>query len=228
MIRNKTTASGQPFAKGWRGTRRSDISTKQAWNYLEQMVQDCKSYRVAIDRLFSWKLARPRDCRRYFGGLLTTMSRLYLDSLIVKKEIPALRAFCHPIGPGAAPRDVWGAQRFAEIASKQVLTEKVLRQRLNERLASRLCWSFFEPRVPFAESIRLETLQDYLDSFGLHLPEIYSGTLQVESYVRSFRKKPDTGTLVDLELGLTHMSRNHISFVHFAIEWVSDEATWTD
>jgi hypothetical protein len=69
-------------------------------------------------------------------------------------------------------------------------------------------------------------LEDYLNVFLLHLPEIYEETLRIEALVKAFRKNLDKAVLTRLEVSLEHMARNHISFVRFALEWAADESSW--
>jgi hypothetical protein len=65
-----------------------------------------------------------------------------------------------------------------------------------------------------------------MDSFALHLPEIYEASFRVESYARAFQKSQSSTALASLGVGLQHLGRNHISFVRFALEWAADESSW--
>lgn len=165
-----------------------------------------------MERVFSRKLLRPRDCRKYFFQMLLSVSRLYLDYLVMRNEFPRLEKASSV------------AKAIANRASP--LREAALRKRFRRRLESLPCWSFFEPSNAFSESTGLKTRQHYLDSFASHLPEIYEETLHVESCARAFLRTSSGAELAALMVGLEHLGRNHISFVHFALEWAADEGSW--
>ncbi len=75
---------------------------------------------------------------------------------------------------------------------------------------------------------RLTTLEEYLNSIELHLPEIYGETLRIEIDGREFLQTNDSGSLAYLLVGLEHAGRNHISFVQRALDWLADEDSWED
>ena len=150
--------------------------------------------------------------RVFFFKLLVCVSRLYLDYLLLVGELSKLHA-----------------QRgsTSNLIHADVAKEGLLRDHFTERLQSLPCWAHFHPKIPFSELTGLRTLADYMNSFTLHLPEIYEETLQAEQYAK--RLLADSGDSGDyLTVSLEHLGRNHISFVLQALQWAADENTWRD
>ncbi len=183
--------------------------------YLDRLVIDLNAYRVSMNRVFSRKLSRSRDCRGYFRELLISASQLYLDYLLLLNRLPKFEKESVSTSGG---RPVGADTR----------REAPLRERLRKRLESLPCWSCFRPANPFSELTGLNTLADYIDAFALHLPEVYEETSRVEAAATIFRDRRSDSALADLIVGLQHMGRHHITFVHFALEWAADEGSWTD
>jgi hypothetical protein len=179
----------------------------------DQLALDAAGYRAAMERIFSRKLSKPRHCRQYFFEVLVNSSRLYLDYLLITKDLPELEKLSktdakRPLNPHNTSR------------------ETLLRRRFRERLKSLPCWSYFLPENPFSKYTGLWKLEDYINSFALHLPEIHEETLWVEGYASGFLKNRLASTLADLMVGLQHLGCNHVSFVHFALEWAAEESSW--
>jgi|SRR5579872_6078009 len=177
---------------------------------LETLSADLRAYRKAMDRVFSKPPSKPRDCRKYFFELLVSVSRLYLDYLLLVTELSKVHA---------------RKGTTSNLIRTDVAREGLLRRRFKKRLKSLRCWTHFRPENSFSEVTALRTLTDYMDSFALHLPEIYEETLQAEQYAqRILTDSGDSGAY--LTVSLEHLGRNHISFVLQALQWVSDEISW--
>jgi len=181
---------------------------------LERLGSDLTAYRLAMDRIFSKSLSRPSDCREYFFDLLVCVTRIYLDYLLLGKElskIPARRIPVTNLQPKAIKLDSNRA--------------KSLQDRFKERLRSQNCWQHFRPDIPFAELTGLHTASDFMKCFTVDLPEIYEETLRAKQYVkRLLEKSGESGT--SLAVSLEHLCRNHVSTVMQALQWASDESTW--
>ena len=183
---------------------------------LERLGSDLTAYRLAMDRIFSASPSEPCDCREYFFELLACVSRLYLDYLLLARELLTV-----------------GARRKAatDRQSKKVPLDKdhfrLLRSRFRERLESLPCWAHFEPEIPFSELTGLRTFTDYINSFALHLPEIYEEAIRAEQYAKGLLRDSEASGTV-LAVSLEHLGRNHISFVLQALQWAADESTWRD
>ncbi|MGH9437588.1 MAG: hypothetical protein ACRD22_06760 [Terriglobia bacterium] len=182
---------------------------------LRQLIFDLREYRTILERAFSRKLSRPRDCRRYFLELLIIASKLYLDYLRILHDMRSLE------------RKAIKMQDDTRIDT-DIQRERLLRTRLRSRLESLPCWSQFRPANSFSETTGLRTLSDYIDSLAHHLPEVHEETFQTEAYAREFRNSRSSAALAGLSVGLEHLGRNHISFVHFALEWAADESSWKE
>jgi hypothetical protein len=129
------------------------------FDQLEKLQLDTASYRESVDKIFSAVPLSLGDWQRYFFDVLICASQLYLDYLLVTKELPTLEAVSK-----ASTYDSFEAD---------IGRESILRKRLREKLESSPHWTHFSPENPFSEVTGLRTLQDYIDSFALHLPEIY-------------------------------------------------------
>ncbi len=101
-----------------------------------------------------------------------------------------------------------------------------MRQQFKERLRLLSCWSSFTAENAFSQFTNLRKLDDYLNSFALHLPEVYEQTFSAERYAVTFIENQSASALIYLIIDLQHMCRNHISFVHFALEWAAEESSW--
>jgi hypothetical protein len=62
------------------------------FNQLERLQSDLASYRDAVDKIFSEAPSDPGAWQRYFFEVLICASQLYLDYLLVTRELPMLEA----------------------------------------------------------------------------------------------------------------------------------------
>jgi hypothetical protein len=184
---------------------------------IEGLISNLKAYRSAMDRLFSLPLARPSDCRKYFLNLLICVTRLYLDVLVLSNEL----------SKGSVPRRTTALRRPEPISVDADRFMK-LREHFRERLDSLQCWEYFQPEIPFSELTGLRTRSDYLNSFTLHLPEIYEETVRAEKYAQAVLGTRGTIRTSELMVSLQHLGHNHISFVLPSLQWAADEMTWRD
>jgi hypothetical protein len=182
---------------------------------LEKLQSDLVSYREAVDQIVSSTLTTPRDWQQRLLEVLVCASQLYLDYLLVVRNLSALEAVASKGG---------GSDRVRA----DVLRERNLREKLKHELESSPSWNHFRPENPFSELTGLRSLQDYTDRFTLHLPEIYEETFGVEFCVKSFLANHNSAALAQTFIGLQHLGRNHISFVLQALEWASDEGSWEE
>jgi hypothetical protein len=152
--------------------------------------------------------------------MLASTSQLYLDYVLIRSDMPKLEKLSR------RARRVEPFEAYIDRAS--INRETVLRRQFRKQLESLNCWSYFEPDNAFSEHTGLHTLQDYINNFALHLPEIYEETFRVEKCARNFRENQNDSDLADLIIGLEHLGRHHISFAHLALEWAADESSWRD
>jgi hypothetical protein len=181
---------------------------------LDKLAERLTNYRATMDRLFSENPVTPCECRRYFFDLLVSVANLYANTISVAEEV-----------------------RSSSISSRAPKTdddpkigrvdEDALRGRFRERLQS-FPWSCFVAENAFSVFTGLNTTEDYLRRFSLHLPEIYTESLRLEQDVYAFAKYLDGQSRADLLVGLQHVSRNHISFVIQALAWAADPDSWND
>lgn len=184
-------------------------------NQLEKLQLDLVSYREAVDKVFSSALAKPTDWHECFREILICASQLYLDYLLVMKNLPAMEAVSSA-GDGGRVR-------------VDTLREKTLREKLQQKLESSTCWvHHFKPENSFSELTGLRSRRDYANKLTLHLPEIYEESFRVEACAKDFSASHDGSALAQLVVGLQHLGRNHISFVLQALEWVADEDSWEE
>ncbi len=75
----------------------------RALRRIAQIEKHTKAYRTSMLRIFSAKLSRPRDCRKYFREVLLAVCRLYVDYLLVAEDLLTLRRCSRSRGLGSAP-----------------------------------------------------------------------------------------------------------------------------
>jgi hypothetical protein len=184
-------------------------------NQLEKLQLDLVRYREAVDHVFTATLVEPRDCQKWLLEILVCASQLYVDYLLVVKHMPELETVASKRGA-------------LDVVQSNSLRERSIRERLRQELETSPCWGTFRPENPFSELTGLRSLQDYMDKFTLHLPEIYEETFRVEVCVKSFLANHNSAALAQTLVGLQHLGRNHISFVLQALEWAADEGSWEE
>jgi hypothetical protein len=184
------------------------------FDQLDKLQVDLVGYRKAVDQIFSPALTTPKDWRECFLGILICTSQLYVDYLLVMKNLPVM---------GGMSKSGSSDQLRADMAR-----ERDLRKRLKDELESSPCWSHFLPENPFAGLTGLHTRQDYVDRFTLHLPEIYEETFRVEAYTKNFMGNHSAAALARISVALQHLGRNHIIFVLQPLEFASDEDSWNE
>jgi hypothetical protein len=182
---------------------------------LEKLQIDLSGFREAVDRIFSPTLITPESWQACFQEILISASKLYLDYLLVMKNLSAMEI-------ASSKSSSTGHLRV------DTLRERNLRERLKHELQSSHSWNHFRPQNPFSGLTGLHTTQDYTDRLTLHLPEIYEETFRVEAYTKTFLANHDGPTLARLAVGLQHLGRNHIAFVLQPLEWVADEGSWDE
>ena len=124
-------------------------------------------------RIFSRKLTRSRDCPKYFFEVLASASMLYRDSLMIRKL--EAQIYKHDTRPRNRP-----IVRYVYKPSAGVGQEAAMRLRFRKRIESLPCWAQFQPRNEFVTDNQLGTLEDYINTLALHLPEIYGETFNME------------------------------------------------
>lgn len=181
-------------------------------NRLETLQVDVVQYRQAVDKIFSLSLMTSDRWQACFKEILLCTARLYLDYLLITNDMPELEGLC---GKATANRSV----------STDWRREKKLREELTLRLGSSE-WPGFVPENAFSDLTGFGTVQDYANSFTLHLPEIYEETFRIEACLRSFLSHRDSASLSQLSVGLQHLGRHHVSFVLQPLEWVAEDGSW--
>ena len=100
-----------------------------------------------------------------------------------------------------------------------------MRLRFRKRIEALPCWAQFHPENEFEKENRLRTLEDYISTLALHMPEIYGETFNMEESLGRFRFKKDFSAIAELIVGLAHIA-HHVSYCHYALEILSDEWRW--
>jgi hypothetical protein len=183
------------------------------YSQLEGLIPDLANYRESLDRIFSDSIREPEDCRRYFFDLLISVSQLYLDYLLLTKESPFFVTVQAETAIQSRPK-------------VDIQREAILRRQLRNQLESWPFWVHFEPKNAFSQDTGLYKLDDYIQKFCVHLPEIYEETFRLEEWTKNFLSNQIDSLLTDIIVGLQHIGRNHISFVQQALQWAADETSW--
>src|SRR5580658_334399 len=121
---------------------RDTIMAKVFQRYLGELTSDVRTYRSAVNRVFSRKLTAPRFCARYFFDLLVGTSRLYGDYLLLRELEPRISTKPSPARP------VGPSQRLdqkSKTPDKILAEEFRVRAKLEQRLKSISCWSASDP-----------------------------------------------------------------------------------
>ena len=182
---------------------------------LESLQLDVIRYRQAVDHIFSPSLTNSKKWQACFSEILICTTRLYLDYLLVTKSLPELESLA------SKGRDMGQP-------STNNSREMTLRAELKKRLDSSTGWPGFVPQNPFSNLTGLRTLRNYVNSFSLHLPEIYEETFRVEACTKSFLADHNGVALAQLSIGLQHLGKHHASFVLQPLEWAADEGSWDE
>jgi hypothetical protein len=146
-------------------------------------------YRDAVDQIFSLQLAEPESWRLAFLNILICTSQLYLDYLIVMRD-------------SAVFESLSSANSREDFPGIDIKRERALREQLQEHLELRLPWIRFSAGDGLSELSGLKAPQDYINSLGLHLPEIYEETFRVESCLTRLIAKPTDSGFACLIVGL--------------------------
>jgi hypothetical protein len=124
---------------------------------------DLHTCKTRVERVLSRKFSRPRDCSNYCFDVLVSTSRLYLDSLIVGRELRDSSTHGNePINPPAQSK----RRRCSD-------AELTFRKKFSRKVESLACWKAFQPINTFVDENQLRTQADCLSNLTLHLPEIY-------------------------------------------------------
>jgi hypothetical protein len=182
---------------------------------LTKLKSNLAAYRKTVDTIFSEPPSNSDDLREYFREVLIAVSRLYLDYLFLTKKSSTFETVSSRMSRRGLPKT-------------DIHREQAFRQRFRDRLETCTLWVDFIPENPFSEDTGLHTLQDYINRFTLHLPEIYEETFRVEECTKRFLVTPEDVLLTEMLLGMEHMGRNHINFVQQALEWVTAEISWSE
>jgi hypothetical protein len=192
--------------------------------YLDELASDARSYRSAVNRVFSRKLTAPRSCAHYFFEVLVRTSRLYGDYLLLR-ELERTVSTKPSAGKRAGPQH--RLDKKSKGPDKILVKEFRVRTKLEERLKSLSCWSASDPFNAFAAENNLRTKADYVANLALHLPEIYAETIRVETYISQAQAAGGftDWSLADLLVGLEHAA-HHASYCRHALEVLSNEGSW--
>lgn len=180
---------------------------------LNQLVRDCRAYRAAVDSIFSGEVVNPSDWRRCLFDIQICVARLQLDRLIVHKEFEEMQA-APPTSPSPA------------IPKTDVSREMELRHRIKHRLEASPVWTQFNANNPMAELFGLRSVENYLQNFALHLPEIYEETFRIEELALLLLAVPRSAEISFLLVALQHAGQNHIPILQPALDRASDEDCW--
>ena len=181
----------------------------------DQISRDCRSYREAVDQIFTADILEFHGWQRCLLSIQVGIAQLQLDRLHLIQKTAVLET----ISVKAVPQ---------KLLSHDTKREMDLRNRLKGSLDSLPFWTRFKDRNPVAELSGLRSVHDYIQSFQLHLPEIYEETIFVEHYSSAFRGTQSNSALTWMLTGLEHLGRNHSYFVQPALDWASDEDSWTE
>src|ERR1700734_1781616 len=176
--------------------------------YLGELTSDARTYRSAVNRVFSRKLTAPRFCAHYFFELLVRTSRLYGDYLVLRELEHTVSTKPSASKRAAPPRLL---DKKSKGPDKILVKEFKIRAKLEQRLKSLSCWSAFDPSSnAFIAENNLHTKADYMANLVLHLPEIFGETFRTETCVSQALAAGGftDWSLAELIVGLEHAAHH--------------------
>jgi hypothetical protein len=182
---------------------------------LEQLIRDCRSYRQAVDQILTADRLKLQGFRRCLLAIQVGIAHLQLDRLSLMQEAAVFETSSEEALPQTP-------------LMHDMKREMAIRNRLKDRFESMTFWSRFEGKKPVAELLGLRSVDDYRRSFQLHLPEIYEETFRIENYALALLGNQASSDLTGMLVGLEHLARNHAYFVQPALDFASDEDSWTE
>ena len=180
-------------------------------NQLEQLPLVISNYRESVNMIFTTS-PTPSELRSRFYDVLICTSRLYLDYLLITRQLETAEMV---------------PSEYVSIPAN-LQRERIHREQLRAQLESWPNWKYFHPQKGFPEQTDLQTLADYINCLALHLSEIYEESFRVKQCAKEFLLNQNDSAGGQLIVGLEHMGRHHISFVQQALEWVSADSMWDD
>ena len=162
--------------------------------------------------MFFEDLSTPNTLQSICSQIQIRATELQLDRHQILGLIPKMRLSSKAAPPVEPKRDVH--------------REQELRSRLKQRLEELPVWNQFRSENPLAAIVGLNTAKDYIQSLGLHLPEIYEETVFLEKCANILLEQRSRKIALAMMIGLQHMGRNHITFLQPALDWLSDEEYW--
>ena len=174
---------------------------------MEQIVIHAAAYRANFAEL-SNAFSKDLSPRVELFELLISTSQLYLDCLLFLRDLSALNE-------NTTDADV-------PEHDSNISREIELRRQFRSVLQNSKSWGYLDIKHPMS-SDDLQTREDYIDNYSLHLPEIHEETYTIERYARDFLSTRSQTSLVDLDIGLRHLAFNHVLFVQPALQRLSSD-----
>ena len=115
-------------------------------NQLEQLPLDISNYRESVNMIFTTS-PTPSELRSRFYDVLICTSRLYLDYLLISRQLENTEM---------APSE------YVSIPAN-LQRERIHREQLRAQLESWPNWKYFHPQKGFPEQTDLQTLADYIN-----------------------------------------------------------------
>jgi|HubBroStandDraft_6_1064221.scaffolds.fasta_scaffold900423_2 hypothetical protein len=181
---------------------------------LNRFNAHCAAYRSSVDRILCDDLSEACAFQRICRQIQLNATELQVDRHLILDLISRMRLALKS-GPSLQPK-------------QDVRREHDLRERLKRVVESLPVWSQFNWQNPLAKAAGLLSVEDYINSLQLHLPEIYEETLILEERASTLLQTRSRRIATEITIGLQHMGRNHISFLQPALDWLSDEENWDE
>lgn len=179
---------------------------------LGKLTSQLLEYRRSLDEIYSSPLSSRSAFRRYLSNLLICLAEIYASSLAAASKL----------SQAEIPRD----QVKGFLVRSNVGREQTLRTEFRNRLVSVRAWRHFAPEPELSVRADLHALQDYLNEFTLHLPEIYEESFRLEEYAKVLLNRPTQYAATGMLTSLEHISHHHIIFVLPALQWAANPRAW--
>jgi hypothetical protein len=195
----------------------SSDSNDQSIILFLRIIKDSRDFRAACENLVSLSSIDSCKFRAQMSTFWQLASRLYLDCTELARwcEVDTGRKM------GSRPK---GLSTAPVVSSVNI--EQSIRGTLRLFFEGVPVWDDFNTENAIPMSRGLINAMDYINSLSLHLPEIYCESFRLERHLTELGRDMDESAKSRALVSVSHMGRNHISFVLPALEWLSDKDNW--
>jgi|GEM_PF-3007310 len=184
----------------------------------QAVSHNLSTYRRSLENLITCEASDVDAFREAIYAVWNSVARLYLDCVEITRWNTE----------GLSTQEACGGEIIASAGNGRSIVEeeRVMRIKLRSYLESSPIMKQFDANSSLAAMRGLRSHVDYVQSLVLHLPEIYSESIRLQTYLNNLSIQPSMDDLCAVDTCVNHMGKNHISFVLPALEWLYEESSW--